>query len=269
MYFFCSWICFCLSRALSQFLHRFPFRSWPIGYGRSLYHWNQTGQDFPYARVSHWKLNGTDSAACGGRNQGMCSIFPTQKLLGTVCGTLLSFSKAKLHVLDFMQGPSISIDQPDIDFHLVRCQERASRPLWLRNQSQINCPWEARFPNNVAEHFQIVPSSGVLRPLQELMVSWALTSLPLPSKNEQKSWNPVFDMFPCISDFYLPFSIPRYKWISSLSRLAESTRSSMSKSWMGSWSVWKCLPKLSSPWLVFWAAIYLLPNSTSTWKRPT
>lgn len=69
------------------------------------------------------------------------------------------------------QGPTIIIDQPDLDFGLIRFGDSTRRPLWLRNQSQINCPWEVRLLPDVANDFAVLPTSGILRPLEEFLVS--------------------------------------------------------------------------------------------------
>nr|XP_022304299.1 deleted in lung and esophageal cancer protein 1-like isoform X2 [Crassostrea virginica] len=83
-----------------------------------------------------------------------------------------------LHVEAEFKGPEISIEEPDVDFGLVRLGESSKREITLTNLAQVITTWsiqdvsENNSDDAMAESdFIFTPSGGELKPLEQKKVS--------------------------------------------------------------------------------------------------
>uniref|UniRef100_A0A8W8MX88 Deleted in lung and esophageal cancer protein 1 n=1 Tax=Magallana gigas TaxID=29159 RepID=A0A8W8MX88_MAGGI len=83
-----------------------------------------------------------------------------------------------LHVEAEFKGPEIKIEEPDVDFGLVRLGESATREITLTNLAQVITTWSIQdvSENNsedamAVSDFTFTPSGGELKPLEQKKVS--------------------------------------------------------------------------------------------------
>ncbi|PVD31091.1 hypothetical protein C0Q70_10369 [Pomacea canaliculata] len=97
------------------------------------------------------------------------------------CSVLNLDEPLHLHIEADIKGPEVTIDEPHLNFGLVRLGDTVAKELTLTNMVQLTTKWtlkdmphlqsESMIEASKASEFTFIPNSGELRPLEETKVT--------------------------------------------------------------------------------------------------